>query len=326
MTDDANILVEVDAVHLTQRTSARDGLQDRHGHRHLHISFHRTGCVLFDEHGESRNQHGVELTSHPLCKTSIVRGNHTEVLILHPLFEGHHILSHVPDFFNSTATLNLEGVEDILSLGTDSCLVSDVIGNRPHLFPVKLLGVDKHPVVEVGLIDIEVHHTRVGTSDLGNVGITESATYLCCTTPVLNLCLYLRITAFHHTSDHSMALASTLQVCHHLPHSTTGIELSEPRGDIGLLIVRCLFLLYIDQYHWYVQVTHSRQHIIRGTVGEQLQDDEVYVGSTELVTCSHRLFFRGHHPTIDNLYCIWQCLLKSFILSFKLWYELWKLG
>ena len=59
MTDDTDILVEVNAIHLTQRTRTTDGLQNTHRHRYLHVSLYGTGGVLLDEHGEGRNEHRV---------------------------------------------------------------------------------------------------------------------------------------------------------------------------------------------------------------------------------------------------------------------------
>ena len=158
--------------------------------------------MLLDEHGESRNQHRVELTSHALSEASVVRGYHAQFLIFHPLLEGYHIACHVPHLLYGATTLYLEGIEDILSLSLDSSLICDVICNGPHLLPVELLGIDIHAVIEVGLIDVEVHHAWIRTTYLSDVGITESTTHLSCTAPVFYLGLHARVTTLYHARDH----------------------------------------------------------------------------------------------------------------------------
>ena len=74
--DDADVLGEVDAVHLGQRARAADGLQDAHGHGHLHVALYGAGRVLLDEHGEGGDEHGVELAGHALCEACIMRCYH----------------------------------------------------------------------------------------------------------------------------------------------------------------------------------------------------------------------------------------------------------
>ena len=103
--------------------------------------------MLLDEHREGRNQHRVELAGNALGKAVVVRGYHAQLLVLHPLLEGHHILRHVPYLLDGTATLDVEGSQDVLGLGTDGRLVGDVVGYGPHLLPVELLGIDEHAMV-----------------------------------------------------------------------------------------------------------------------------------------------------------------------------------
>ena len=254
-----------------------------------------------------------------------MRGNHAEFLVLYPLLESHHIFGHVPYFLNGTAAFNLEGVEDILSLGADSFLVGDIIGNSPHLLPIELLGIDKHTVIEVGLVDIEVHHTGIGTANLCDIGIAETATHLSSTAPVLDFSLNLRVSAFYHTCNDSRTLAGTVQVSHHLTDGTAGIQLAQPDGNIGLSVIGSQFLLHIHDDYRHIEVAHRRQHIIRGAIGEHLQDNEVHIGSTELITGLHRLFLGGHHSAINDFDGFWQCFLECSILSLKLRNELWEL-
>ena len=281
--------------------------------------------MLLDQHGEGRNQHGVEFSGHALGKASIVRSNHTEFLVLNPLLESHHIFGHVPNLFDGAATFNLEGVEDILSLGADSLFVGDIVSDGPHLLPVELLGIDKHTVIEVGLVDIEVHHAGIGTANLCDIGVAETTAHLSSAAPVLNLSLNLRVATFYDTRNHSRTLTGTIQVGHHLTDGTAGIELAQPDGNVRLCVIGSQLLLHVYDDHRHIQVAHGRQHIIRGAIGQHLQDDEIHVGRTELIAGLHRLFLRGHHSTVDNLDGRGQCLLECCILSLKLRYELWEL-
>ena len=322
MTDNTDVLGEVDGVHLCQCTSARDGFQDTHRHRHLHVALDGTGGMLFDKHREGRNQHRVELAGNALGETVIVGGDHTELLVLHPLLKGYDIFRHVPDLFDGAATLDVERVEDILCLRTDSVLIGDIVGNRPHLLPVELLRIDKHTVIEVGLVDIEIHHTRVGATDLGDIGVTETATHLSRTAPVLYLCLSRRIAALYNAGNHCRALAGTVQVGYHLTDSAAGIELTQPGGNVGLGIIGCQLLLQVHNHHRHVEVADGGQHIIRGAVGEHLQNDQIDICCTELITGCHRLLLTGDHTAIDDLDGIGQRLLERFILGLELGNEL----
>ena len=281
--------------------------------------------MLFDEHGEGWNQHGVELTGNALGETVVVGGDETQFLVFHPLLEGNDIFRHVPYLLYGTATLDIKGVKDILCLCPDGSLIGDVIGNRPHLLPVKLFGVEPHTMIQVRLVNIQVHHTGIGTTDLCDVRITETTAYLCGTAPVLNLCLHLRVTTLYDTSDHCRALAGTVQVCDHLTDGATGIQLSQPDGDVRLLIIRSQFLLYVHDDYRYIEVTHCRQHIIRGAIGQHLQDDQVDISGTELITCHHRLLLGGHHTTVNHFHRIGDSLLKCLILCLKLRDKLRKL-
>ena len=213
--------------------------------------------MLFDEHRECRNQHGVKLTSDTLCKSSIVGSYHTQFLVFYPLFESNDVLGHIPYLFNRAATLNLEGVEDVLGLSFDGSLVGDVIGDSPHLLPVELLGIDEHTMVEVGLVDVEIHHARIRTADLGDVRIAETAAHLGSTAPVFDFSLYLWVATFDNAGNDGRALAGTVQVGYHFTDGTTGVELTKPCGDIGLGVVGRQFLLYVDDDDRYVKVAHG---------------------------------------------------------------------
>ena len=196
------------------------------------------------------------------------------MLILNPLLNCNNIFCHIPNLLDGAAALNVEGIQNILCLGTDGSFIGDGVGDGPHLLPVELLGVEEHPVVQVGFVDVQVHHAGVRTTALCQIGVTEAAAHLSGTTPVLALGLHLRVAALDHAGDDGVTLASTLQVGHHLAHGTTGIQLAQPSGGVGIGVVRGFLLLDIHQYHGYVQVAHGGQHIVRGSVGQQLQNDK----------------------------------------------------
>ena len=161
VTDDANVLVKVNGVHFGQLAGAGNGLENAHSHGDLDIALHSAGGALLNQHGEGGNQHGVQLSGDALSEAVVVGGYESDLLILDPLLEGHNIASHIPDGLHRGAALDVEGVQDILRLGADGSLVGDVVSNGPHLFPVELLGVQLHPVVEVGFVDVQIHHAGV---------------------------------------------------------------------------------------------------------------------------------------------------------------------
>ena len=180
-------------------------------------------------------------------------------------------------------------------------------------------------MIEVGLVDVKVHHAWIRTTDLCDVGITETTTHLSSTTPILNLSLSTWVATFNHTSNDCRTLACTIQVGHHLTNGTAGIELAQPCGDVGLGIVGSQLLLQVHDDNGNVEVANGRQHIIRGAIGQHLEDDQVYISSAELVACSHRLLLGGYHATIDNLNGRGQRLLECLILCLKLRNELGEL-
>ena len=133
-----------------------------------------------------------------------------ELFVLDPLLKRHNVARHIPDGFQRGAALDVKGVQNFLCLGADSSLVGDVVGDRPHFFPVKLLGVQPHPVVQVGFVNVQVHHTGVRASDLRKVGVAEAAAHLRGLAPIVDLCLHGGVAALHHAGDHGMALACAL--------------------------------------------------------------------------------------------------------------------
>ncbi len=113
-------------------------------------------------------------------------------------------------------------------------------------------------MVEVRFVDIEVHHARIGASNLCNVGVAEASAHLCGAAPVFYLCLYQRVATLNDTRNHGMSLAGTFQVGNHFAYGTAGIQLTEPCGNVGLLVVGGFLLLYVHQYDGYIQVAYCR--------------------------------------------------------------------
>ena len=316
--DDADVLLEVDGVHLGQLAHARNGFQNAHSHCYLDIALHRTGHPLLDEHGESGDEHAVQHPGLALGKAVIMGGDKGDVLILHPLLEGHHVLCHLPDLFDGAAALNVEGVQNVLGLGPDGLLVSDIICDGPHLFPVELLGVQPHPMIQVGLVDIQVHHAGVGPSDLGQVGIPETAAHLGGFTPVLDLRLDLGVAPLHHAGDDGVALSGPLQVGHHLAHRAAGVQLAQPGGGVGVLIVGGQLLLEVHQHHGHVEITHGGQHIVGRGVGQELENDQIHVGGPKLVPRRLGQLLGGDDAAVDELHGAGQRFLEIRILPLEL--------
>ena len=326
VTDDADILVKVDGVHLAQLAAACDGLEDAHGHGHLDVALHGTGHALLDEHGEGRDQHTVQHTGLALCKAVIVGSDEGNLLILDPLLKGHDILCHVPDLFNGAATLDVESVQNILCLSADGVFIGDVVSDGPHLLPVELLGVEEHPVVQVGFVNVQVHHAGIRTTNLCQIGVAEAAAHLCGTAPVLDLSLHLRVAALDHAGDNGVTLASALQVGHHLADCTAGVQLAQPSGSVRIGVVRGFLLLDVHENHGHVQVAHSGQHIVRSSVGQQLQNDQINVSGAELVACGHGQFLGGDDAAINDFYAVGDGLFEVGVLLLKFGYEGRELG
>ena len=253
-------------------------------------------------------------------------GHQAQLLVLDPLLEGHDVAGHVPDLFNRSAALDVEGVQDVLGLGTDGGLVGDVVGDGPHLLPVELLGVEEHAAIEVGLVDVQVHHAGIGPADLGDVGVTEAAAHLGRAAPVFDLGLEMGITALVHAGDDRVALAGALQVGHHLAHGAAGVQLAQPGGSVGGGVLGCALLLNVHQHHGHVQVPHGGQHIVARGVGQQLQDHQVYVRGAELVARRHRQLLGGDDAAVDQLHRIGDAGLELRVLALELGHQGRELG
>ena len=253
-------------------------------------------------------------------------GDEAQLLLLHPGLEGHQVTGHVPDLLHGAAALDIEGVQNVLGLLADSGLIGDAVSDGPHLLPVELFGVQPHAVIEVGLVDVQIHHAGIGPANLGQVQVPEAAAHLGGLAPILNLRLHNGVAPLHHAGDNGMALAGPLQVGHHLSHGAAGVQLSQPLGGAGVLIIRGAELLDVHQHHGHVQIPHSGEHVVGGGVGEQLQDDQVHVGGAELVPCLLGQLLGGDNAAVDELHGIGDRGLEVFILALKFRHQGRELG
>ncbi|CDD75532.1 unknown [Cryptobacterium sp. CAG:338] len=150
-------------------------------------------------------------------------GNQAQLFVAYPLFEGQHIAGHLADAFFFVVAFDLEGVVDVGDLCSNRLFIVYVISNNPHALPVELLRVYAHTVIEVGLVDVEVHHARIRPANLSDIGIAEAAAYLCGTTPVFNLGSSLRVATFDDARDYGMALAGAVEVGNHFAYGSACI-------------------------------------------------------------------------------------------------------
>ena len=321
MSDDADIIVEVDGIHLRKLACTGNGLEDTHCHGNLHITLNGTCCTLFDQHRECRDQHTVKDTCLTLCKSVIMGSNHAEMFVFYPFLECNNVFCHIPYFFDRAAILNIKSIKNILCFCTDHFFICDIVSNRPHFFPIKLFGVQEHSVVQVCLIDVKVHHTRIRSSDLSDIGIAESSSYLCSLAPVFDLCLNSRISTLNYTCNNSMSLACSFQIGNCFTYSTAGISFTKPCSDICVIIIQCFELLNVHKNNRNIKITDCREHIVGCRIGQHLKKYDINVCSTEFISGFHRLLFCCYHSSIDDLYCIRDCFFECLILSFKLRYQ-----
>ena len=324
--DDADILFKVDGVHLGQLAHACDGLEDGHSHSHFNIPLHSAGNPLLDEHGKSGDEHTVQHARLALGEAVVVGGDKGNLFLLHPPLKGCYIPGHLPDLLHRAAALNLESVQDILGLGPDGILVGDIVGDGPQLLPVELLGIQEHPMVEVGLVDVQIHHAGVGPANLGQVGIPEAAAHLGGSAPVLNLRLDPGVSSFGNPSDDSVALARPLQVSHHLTHRAAGVQLAQPGCGISILIIGSQLLLEVDQHYRHVQVPDGRKHVVGGGVGQQLEYDQVHIGGPEFVPRRLGQLLGGDQTAVNELHGVGEQLFKGLVLGLKLGHQSGELG
>ena len=180
-------------------------------------------------------------------------------------------------------------------------------------------------MVEVGLVDVEVHHAGVGAADLRKVGVAQAAAHLGGTAPVLYLGGHLGVAPLHDAGDDGMALAGALEVGHHLAHGAARIADAQPLGRAGSIEVEAAHLLEVDQNDGHVEVADGGQHVVAGGIGEQLAEDEVDVGRAELVACRGSGLLGGAHAAVDDLDCAGQRGHEVGVLLLELGHELGEL-
>ena len=104
-----------------------------------------------------------------------------------------------------------------------------------------------HSSVKIGFIDIEIHHARIWSSDLSNVGIAESPSGLGCTAPLFQLCLNAGISAFHHPGNHSVPFSIPLKIRNHFAYSAASITFTQPGSDIRMVIIQSFQFLEVTR-------------------------------------------------------------------------------
>ena len=83
--------------------------------------------------------------------------------------------------------------------------------------------------------------------------------------------------------------------------------------------------MHIDQYNGYIQIAHGGQHVVRGCIGQQLQNNQVNVCGTELIARCHGLLFGGNNAAVNDLNGIGNGLFESGILTLKFRNQGWEL-
>ena len=181
-------------------------------------------------------------------------------------------------------------------------------------------------MVEVGLVDVEVHHAGVRAADLRKVGVAQAAAHLGGTAPVLDLGLDLGVAALDDAGDDGVALAGALEVGHHLAHGAARIGDAEPLGGACGVEVEAAHLLEVHEDDGHVEVADGGEHVVAGGVGEQLAEDDVDVGGAELVARGGSGLLGGADAAVDDLDGVGQGGDEVGILLLELGNELRELG
>ena len=101
-------------------------------------------------------------------------------------------------------------------------------------------------MIEVGLVDVEIHHARIGTADLRKVRVAETAPDLSGAAPVFDFRLSFRIAAFHDARDDRVALSGAFQIRYHLSHRAAGVKFAKPSRGVRVRVIGGFLLLEID--------------------------------------------------------------------------------
>ena len=181
-------------------------------------------------------------------------------------------------------------------------------------------------MVQVGLVNVEVHHAGVGAADLRDVGIAEAAAHLGCLAPVFDLVVNVRIAAFDNARNDRVTLAGTLEVSDHFADRAAGVELAKPGGSIGVSIVGSFLFLNVDQNDRHIQIADSGEHIVACCVGQKLQDHKVHIGCAEFVARGHGHFLSRDKTAVNQLNRIRNALFEFGVLRLELRNEGRELG
>ncbi len=173
-------------------------------------------------------------------------------------------------------------------------------------------------MVEVGLVDVEVHHAGIRSSDLGQVGVAESPADLCRAAPLVDFFGHIGIAALDDACNNCVALSSALKVRDHLADRATGVELAQPCRCICIGVIRRLELLDVDQDDRYVHVANCGKHVVRSCIGQKLADDQIDVRRAELVARRLGQLFGRADSAVDNLDRVRNGLLKCLVLALEL--------
>ena len=183
--------------------------------------------------------------------------HHSKIFLFYPFFKCHNVFCHIPYRLNGSCfsvfvRCYIKCLKNIFRLCPDCILVCDMICDCPHFFPVKLFCIKSHAVIQIGFINIQIHHSRIRSSDLCDIGITESSSDLCCLTPLFYLRCHIVISTFHNTGDYCMSLSCSFKICNHLSDCSTCIQLAKPCWCICIGIIRCLTFLNIHKNNRYI--------------------------------------------------------------------------
>ena len=114
-----------------------------------------------------------------------------------------------------------------------------------------------------------------------------------------------------------MSFAEPVQIGHHFSHSTAGIALTQPGCNIGVIIIQRFQFLNIDQDNGYIQVSDGREHIVGCGIGQQLQEYQIHISSTECVSGSLGLFLGRNDAAVYDLDGIRNRFFECVILCLE---------
>ena len=173
-------------------------------------------------------------------------------------------------------------------------------------------------MIEICLVDIQVHHAGIGASNLRKVRIAEAAADLRRFAPVGDFRVNLRVSALDNPGNDGVTLSGPLQIGYHFTHRAAGIQFAQPCRGICVRVIRGLLLLQIDQNDRHVQIPDGGKHIVGCGVSQKLQNHEVHVSGPELIPRRHCHFFCSDNAAVNQLHAVRNHALEVRILALKL--------